>query len=91
MQDSSQKTAISLEKKYHFQIYDRFPVAFVEGKGARVIDDTGKEYIDALGGIAVNSVGHCHPNVVDAIKKQSEKIIHTSNFYYNEPQSKLAE
>lgn len=90
MQDSSQKTAISLEKKYHFQIYDRFPVTFVEGKGARVIDDTGKEYIDALGGIAVNSVGHCHPNVVDAIKKQSEKIIHISNFYYNIPQSKLA-
>ncbi|MCF7810075.1 aspartate aminotransferase family protein [bacterium] len=84
--DESQR----LEKENHFQFYKRYPVTFVEGKGTRLKDTNGKEYIDALAGIAVNSIGHCHPNVVKAIQNQAEKLIHITNLYYNEPQSKLA-
>ena len=77
--------------KYHFDLYGRYPIALVRGKGSKVWDDERNEYIDALAGIAVNNLGHCHPDVVKAIQKQAEKLIHVSNFYYNEPQSNLAE
>lgn len=77
--------------KYHFDLYGRYPIALVRGKGSRVWDDERNEYIDALAGIAVNNLGHSHPQVVKAIQKQAEKLIHVSNFYYNEPQSNLAE
>jgi acetylornithine/N-succinyldiaminopimelate aminotransferase len=78
-------------EKYHFDLYGRYPIALVKGKGSKVWDDERNEYIDALAGIAVNSLGHCHPRIVKSIQKQSEKLIHVSNFYYNEPQSNLAE
>ncbi|MCC5905271.1 MAG: aspartate aminotransferase family protein [Balneolaceae bacterium] len=78
-------------EKYHFDLYGRYPIALVRGKGSRVWDDERNEYIDALAGIAVNSLGHCHPQIVKTIQKQAEKLIHVSNFYYNEPQSNLAE
>jgi acetylornithine/N-succinyldiaminopimelate aminotransferase len=77
--------------KYHFDLYGRYPIALVRGKGSRVWDDERNEYIDALAGIAVNNLGHCHPEIVKAIQKQASKLIHVSNFYYNEPQSDLAE
>jgi acetylornithine/N-succinyldiaminopimelate aminotransferase len=77
--------------KYHFDLYGRYPIALVKGKGSKVWDDERNEYIDALAGIAVNSLGHCHPRIVKAIQKQSGKLMHVSNFYYNEPQSNLAE
>ncbi|MFC2170361.1 aspartate aminotransferase family protein [Calditrichota bacterium] len=83
-------TIQQLEQQYHFQLYKRFSITIVSGKGSRITDSNGNEYIDALAGIAVNSVGHCHPNVVEAIKTQAEKLIHTSNLYYTEPQAKLA-
>lgn len=78
-------------EKYHFDLYGRYPIALVKGKGSKVWDDEHNEYIDALAGIAVNSLGHSHPRIVKAIQKQAEKLIHVSNFYYNEPQSNLAE
>lgn len=77
--------------KYHFDLYGRYPIALVKGKGSKVWDDERNEYIDALAGIAVNSLGHCHPRIVKVIQKQAEKLMHISNFYYNEPQSDLAE
>ena len=77
--------------KYHFDLYGRYPIAIVRGKGARVWDDERNEYLDALAGIAVNNLGHCHPDIVKTIQKQAAKLIHVSNFYYNEPQSDLAE
>jgi acetylornithine/N-succinyldiaminopimelate aminotransferase len=80
-----------LDKEHHFGIYDRFPVIFTEGTGTRIKDSHGKEYIDFLAGIAVNNLGHCHPRVVDAIRAQAGKLIHISNYYYNEPQTELAE
>lgn len=77
--------------KFHFDLYGRYPIALVRGKGSKVWDDERNEYLDALAGIAVNNLGHCHPEVVKTIQKQAAKLIHVSNFYYNEPQSDLAE
>jgi len=71
--------------------YLRQPVAFVRGQGARLWDSDGKEYIDFLSGIAVTSVGHCHPHVVRAIQQQAETLLHTSNLFYTEPQFRLAQ
>ena len=78
-------------EKYVFQTYTRQPIAIREAHGAVVMDVDGKEYIDCVAGIAVNNVGHCHPAVVDAIKRQAEQLIHVSNLYYTENQALLAE
>lgn len=80
-----------LTEKFHFKTYKRYPITLTEGKGAVVKDENGKEYLDFLAGIAVNSLGHSHPAIVNAIKKQSEKLMHVSNLFYTEPQAKLAE
>lgn len=80
-----------LDKKYYLPTFKRFPITLVKGEGSKVWDDKGNEYIDALAGIAVNSLGHKHPAVVNAIKEQADKLIHISNFYLNEPQALLAE
>jgi len=79
------------EKRYLMQTYKRGRIVLKSGKGAIVTDLSGNEYIDCVGGIAVNAVGHCHPAVVNAMKEQAEKLIHVSNLYYSEPQVKLAE
>ncbi len=71
--------------------YKRFPVTFVKGSGTRLWDDQGREYIDFTSGIAVCSLGHCHPKVTDAIQKQAETLVHTSNLYWIEQQARLAE
>jgi len=80
----------TLYDEKHFQTYRRFPLTLIKGRGTRVFDTEGKSYLDALAGIAVNNVGHCHPKVVQAIKDQAENLIHISNLYYNIPQSTLA-
>lgn len=71
--------------------YARQPVVFVKGCGARLWDAEGKEYIDFLGGIAVDAVGHCHPRVVRAIQEQAGRLLHVSNLFYTEPQFRLAQ
>lgn len=63
----------------------------VKGQGSRVWDQQGKEYIDFAGGIAVTALGHCHPALVEALKKQSEQLWHLSNIYTNEPALRLAQ
>lgn len=83
-------TIQKLYEEKHFQTYRRFPVTLIKGKGTKVYDTEGKEYLDALAGIAVNNVGHCHPKVVKAIQDQAESLIHISNLYHNIPQSTLA-
>lgn len=70
--------------------YGRFPLTLVEGKGARVRDDAGREYLDFCMGIAVCSLGHCHPRLVNAIQQQAAKLMHVSNLYLNEPQGLMA-
>ncbi len=78
-------------EKYIFSTYTRQPIAIKKASGAVVTDVNGKKYIDCVAGIAVNNVGHCHPSVVNAIKKQAEKLMHVSNLYYTENQALLAE
>lgn len=70
--------------------YNRAPVTFVRGAGARLWDSDGKEYLDFLAGIAVCGVGHCHPRIASAIAEQAQTLIHTSNLYLTAPQAKLA-
>ena len=70
--------------------YTRQPVALVSGAGARVTDSDGRELIDFVAGIAVNVLGHGHPAVLQAIAEQAQRLIHTSNLYYTEPQLDLA-
>jgi acetylornithine/N-succinyldiaminopimelate aminotransferase len=82
---------IKRESNAIIQTYTRQSVALARGSGARVWDLEGKEYLDFVAGIAVNNVGHCHPQVVQAIKNQAERLIHTSNLYYTENQVLLAE
>lgn len=71
--------------------YKRLPVAFVRGEGAWLWDESGKRYLDALAGIAVNGLGHAHPKLVAAIADQAAKVIHTSNIYRVIEQEKLGE
>lgn len=68
----------------------RLPVTFVRGRGCRVYDDAGREYLDMVAGIAVNLLGHSHPDVVAALTRQASQLIHTSNLYFTEPQVELA-
>jgi len=70
--------------------YRRFPIVLTKGKGVRVWDSNGKEYLDFVAGIAVCSLGHSHPVVVEAIKRQVETLMHVSNLYYIEPQINFA-
>jgi acetylornithine/N-succinyldiaminopimelate aminotransferase len=84
------KAWMELSEKVVAFTYARFPIILVRGKGIRVWDRDGKEYLDFLAGLAVCNLGHCHPKVVRAIQDQAEKLIHISNFYYIEPQIQLA-
>jgi acetylornithine/N-succinyldiaminopimelate aminotransferase len=79
-----------LDKEYHFNLYGRYPITMSHGKGSRLWDVDGKEYVDGLSGIAVCSLGHSHPKVVDAITKQASKLMHVSNFFVTEPLAELS-
>ena len=81
---------INLTQRYVANTYARFPVALVRGKGVRVWDADGKEYLDLVAGIAVNGLGHNHPAVARAIRQQAAKLLHVSNLYHIAPQSELA-
>ena len=70
--------------------YGRLPIALSHGRGCRVWDTDGREYLDALGGIAVNTLGHAHPRLVPALQEQIGKLIHTSNYYHVPLQEQLA-
>jgi len=84
------QTLMMLSEKYVANTYARYPVLLVRGKGTRVWDLEGEEYLDFVSGLAVCNLGHCHPKVVKAVQDQAEKLIHVSNFYYIEPQIQLA-
>ena len=77
---------ITLSNKIIMATYRRFPVVLVRGEGTRVWDKDGKEYIDFVAGIAVCSLGHSHPKVIEAIAKQAGILTHVSNLYHIEPQ-----
>lgn len=80
---------IQLHKQFMVNTYAP-NLLLTRGKGARVWDSEGRSYLDFLGGIAVNQVGHCHPKLVSAIQKQAATLMHVSNLYYNENAPRLA-
>ncbi|HEX7244610.1 MAG TPA: acetylornithine/succinylornithine family transaminase [Solirubrobacterales bacterium] len=80
-----------LEERYLMRTYKRAPVEFVRGEGSLLWDAEGKEHLDFLAGISVCSVGHCNPEVVEAVREQAGRLMHTSNLFYTEPMVRLAE
>ncbi len=81
------------ERQYIFNTYARDPETnpyFVKGQGSYVWDEKGKKYLDMVAGLAVNTLGHCPPGVVEALREQSTKLFHCSNLYYTAPQVELA-
>jgi acetylornithine/N-succinyldiaminopimelate aminotransferase len=80
-----------IDSKYYMQTIVRHPLTLVRGKGARIWDDAGKEYLDFVGGLAVNCLGHCHPVVVKAVTEQVNTLMQVSLWYYNVPMLQLAE
>jgi acetylornithine/N-succinyldiaminopimelate aminotransferase len=79
-----------LERTSVIHTYARQPVEFVRGEGARLWDVDGNEYLDFLCGISVTSLGHCHPQVVAAVREQLGRLMHVSNLFYTEPAMRLA-
>ncbi|URW83141.1 acetylornithine/succinyldiaminopimelate transaminase [Alcaligenes sp. DN25] len=84
--------AVSRDLYEHVMVPNYAPVSVVpvDGRGARVWDQDGTEYIDFAGGIAVNALGHCHPDLVEALTLQAQRLWHTSNIFANEPAMRLA-
>ena len=79
-----------LFQSYVVPTYGRFPLAFERGAGAWVWDEAGRRYLDFGAGIAVCSIGHCHPRVTEVMARQLGRLVHTSNLYYTRPQGLLA-
>ena len=84
-------TLIEREQEVMFQNYRRLPIEIERAIGSEIFDTSGKRYLDFLSGIAVNALGHSHPGIIEAVKTQVEKYLHVSNFFYQEPQIRLAE
>jgi acetylornithine/N-succinyldiaminopimelate aminotransferase len=80
----------ALERDHVVPAYARMPVAFVRGEGARLWDADGTEYLDFQTGLAVTSLGHSHPAVVEAIREQAARLVHVGNLFYSEPGMRLA-
>ena len=81
----------TLEQSSVVGSYARQPVEFVRGEGARLWDVEGNEYLDFLCGISVTNLGHCHPQIVAAVREQVGRLMHVSNLFYTEPAMRLAE
>ncbi|MDH5696006.1 MAG: aspartate aminotransferase family protein [Dehalococcoidia bacterium] len=80
-----------LEHQYFMNVVERVPLTIVRGQGARVWAEDGREYLDFVGGWAVNSLGHCHPVVTQTVAEQAQILIQASNQFYTIPQIRLAE
>lgn len=82
----------NIDRKYYMNTFgNRLPVCFERGHGIKLYADDGRTFYDFLGGIAVNSLGHSHPEFIERLKKQLDKLIHTSSLYYIENQARLAQ
>jgi acetylornithine/succinyldiaminopimelate/putrescine aminotransferase len=82
---------VERERRYLLQTYTRYPLALARGKGVFVWDVTGQRYLDFVGGLGVNALGHAHPRIVKTIREQAGRAIHVSNLYFHEYQGLLAE
>ena len=85
------KEVFAQDSKYYMPVFSRYPLVLSHGEGPYLYDTEGKKYIDFLAGIAVNVLGHAHPQLVKAISEQAGRLIHCSNLYYTEPQVRLIE
>jgi len=90
MSQDTSKTLLDLAHRYLFQNYARAPLCLVRGEGARVWDTDGREYLDFVGGIAVDALGHSHPKIVGAIREQATALLQVSNLYQIPSQIHLA-
>ncbi|KXO99295.1 acetylornithine aminotransferase [Tsukamurella tyrosinosolvens] len=84
----------AMQSRWNAAVMDTYgtpPIALVSGRGATVTDADGKEYVDLLGGIAVNALGHAHPKIIEAVTQQVSTLGHVSNLYISEPVVRLAE
>src|SRR6267378_6789445 len=90
MQSVKQDARLLDAEKFLLPTYKRPPVVMTHGRGAYVFDATGKKYLDFLGGIAVNALGHAHPHIVKVIRREAARAIHLSNLYHNAHQGPLA-
>jgi acetylornithine/succinyldiaminopimelate/putrescine aminotransferase len=79
------------EASFFLPVVNRLPVALAEGRGSRVVDVDGREYVDLTAGWGCCAIGHCHPALVDAIRKQAGRLMQTTNLFYTLPQLDLAE
>jgi len=86
---NTQETIAQFER-YVIANYNRMPSVIVKGSGSKIWDADGKEYLDMFPGWAVSGIGHCHPRVVEAIRRQAGELIHMDNTFYNVPQGQLA-
>lgn len=91
MTGSATRTTPEREAAVHLQTYARQPITLVAGRGCWVRDEAGREYLDFVGGLAVNVLGHAHPAVTDALAAQAATLVQVSNLYYTRPQVELAE
>ncbi len=82
--------ALSDAERFLLPTYKRSSTVFTHGRGAFVFDSSGKKYLDFLGGIAVNALGHAHPRIIKTIRRESARAIHFSNLFHNEFQGPLA-
>jgi len=87
---ASPQSVVEIESQYVLQNYARHSLVLVRGDGPWMWDAAGKRYLDFIAGIGVNALGQNHPRIVDAIREQSARLIHTSNLFYNEYQGPLA-
>ncbi|MCI8459335.1 MAG: aspartate aminotransferase family protein [Clostridia bacterium] len=78
-----------IDAKRYMTVFNRQNVCFTHGKGSKLYDSYGNEYIDMGAGIAVNCLGHDHPDLTAAVCEQAHKLLHISNLYYNQPQAEL--
>ncbi len=84
------KKLLEDSQQFLMNTYKKYPLVIRKGRGIKVWSADGREFLDFVGGIAVNCLGHCHPKVVIALQKQAQRLIHISNLYHIEPQIKLA-
>jgi len=88
---SEPSALLTTAQTYLYPNYRRPPVVLVRGSGSQVWDVSGRRYLDMLAGIAVCSLGHAHPRLVQAISEQAGRLLQVSNYYYAEPNVRLAE
>lgn len=87
---STNKDVTLKDQSNYLPVFKRYPIALKNGKGCKVWDVEGNEYLDALAGIAVNNLGHCHPAIVETIQRQAGELMHVSNFFSTQQQADLA-